>query len=358
MSKLIIALRRKYRTPQDAIRALGLDSCDLEDDLVVGDSKEGLDTMTAKTIVLTRKAAVTMGALVGFLKPKLAADAKLDWAPLLGGLTAKNFKDKKKALVEGIKTQTKGHLAKDANIEGLVELIDALEGENPAEAGVKDALETDPNTGLPMTRKEEMEREPSHDEGHEELKMFLKGKGMADEDIAKACAMAGGSELAGMDETEEEKKAREAKMTGDTPPDFKGMPKVGGEPMVTKKAMDEAISKATVKAQEEAKLANDAAIKAASEAASKNAKEIRDAENVVRPWVGNLAMAHDSAEAVYRTALGALGVKVEGVHPSALKTILELQPLPGARKVEVAMDAAGASDFAKRNPYASKIQVL
>ena len=103
------------------------------------------------------------------------------------------------------------------------------------------------------------------------------------------------------------------------------------------------------------------ATKAAHDAAVATQRAIREAENAVRPYVGNIAMAHDSAEAVYRTALSTLGVKVDGVHPSALKTILELQPVPGARPKQsapVAMDSAGSTSFAKRFPEAAPIRHL
>ena len=78
--------------------------------------------------------------------------------------------------------------------------------------------------------------------------------------------------------------------------------------------------------------------------------------------VGELAIACDSAEAVYRAALTALGLddRIKDVHASALRTILEMQPLPDSRpkaKPSVAMDAAGAKSFAERFPDASRIKL-
>lgn len=112
------------------------------------------------------------------------------------------------------------------------------------------------------------------------------------------------------------------------------------------------------------KPAMDAAIAAAVEKNNKDwqerAQAIREAEQIVRPYVGDLAMAHDSAEGVYKTALGMMGVKVEGVHPSAFKTILELQPKPGSKQPErqaMAHDVAAASDFAKRFPGVDSIRL-
>lgn len=118
---------------------------------------------------------------------------------------------------------------------------------------------------------------------------------------------------------------------------------------VTKTAMDAAIA-AAVKS----------ATKTATAAAIKTQQDIRDAERAVRPYVGDLAMAHDSADAVYRTALTSLGVDIDGVHPSAFPAILKLQPKPGdappARK-PIAQDAASSKAFEERFPHANRLKV-
>lgn len=118
---------------------------------------------------------------------------------------------------------------------------------------------------------------------------------------------------------------------------------------VTKTAMDAAIA-AAVKS----------ATKSATVAAIKTQQDIREAERAVRPYVGDLAMAHDSADAVYRTALTSLGVEVDGVHPSAFPAILKLQPKPGdtppARK-PIAQDAAASKAFEERFPHANRLKV-
>jgi hypothetical protein len=118
--------------------------------------------------------------------------------------------------------------------------------------------------------------------------------------------------------------------------------------MVDKPAMDAAIAKAVADTTAQV---------------TKNQREIRDAERKVRPYVGELAIACDSAESVYRAALTALGLgdKIKEVHASALRTILEIQPLPDSRpkaKPSVAMDAAGAKSFAERFPEANRIRLI
>lgn len=54
------------------------------------------------------------------------------------------------------------------------------------------------------------------------------------------------------------------------------------------------------------------------------AKALRQAEDAVRPLVGQL-VAMDSADEVYATALKQLGVNIEGVHPSAYPALVEAE---------------------------------
>ncbi|WP_050596288.1 DUF2213 domain-containing protein [Mesorhizobium sp. WSM1293] len=119
---------------------------------------------------------------------------------------------------------------------------------------------------------------------------------------------------------------------------------------VDKKAMDSAIAAAVTQAKTEVRAEM-----------LKTAADIRTAEEAVRPYIGKLAMAHDSADAVYRTALTSLGVDIAGVHASALPAILKAQPLPGSHQMQkpagVAMDAAGVSSFHEMFP-ASKIHIV
>ncbi|OBQ90250.1 hypothetical protein A9K66_15350 [Mesorhizobium sp. AA23] len=113
---------------------------------------------------------------------------------------------------------------------------------------------------------------------------------------------------------------------------------------VDKKAMDAAIAAAVAQAKTEVRAEM-----------LKSAAEVRAAEEAVRPYIGKLAMAHDSADAVYRTALTSLGVNIDGVHPSALPAILKAQPLPSVgapKKPVVALDAAGVNSFYELFPAA------
>ena len=147
MTPLSEALRKRFKTPQEALVALGLDEKLLKDgragdDVVVCDSKENVMTKT----VLTRKAALVHGALHGYLMPLLAADAQIDVAPMLKGINAKNYKAKKPALAISIQKLTDGKLAQDADLDGMHRFLDSLDdmaGEAEAEAApVEDDLLT------------------------------------------------------------------------------------------------------------------------------------------------------------------------------------------------------------------------
>jgi 8-oxo-dGTP pyrophosphatase MutT (NUDIX family) len=108
------------------------------------------------------------------------------------------------------------------------------------------------------------------------------------------------------------------------------------------------------------KQAMDAAIAEALEQDRLRQKAVREAERAVRPYVGDLAMALDSAEEVYQAAFKTLGVDVEGIHPSAYPAILKMQPIPGrsqAPKVELAQDSASVQSFNERFPGASSIRI-
>ena len=107
------------------------------------------------------------------------------------------------------------------------------------------------------------------------------------------------------------------------------------------------------------KPAMDAAIAAAQAAERRNSREIRDAEKAVRPVVGELAIACDSAAKVYQTALKMRGVKdAEKVNDlTALKAMFGLLPVPGKREPSprIAADAARAKGYSERFPEAARV---
>jgi len=89
-----------------------------------------------------------------------------------------------------------------------------------------------------------------------------------------------------------------------------------------------------------------AAVKAAVEATEKRGREAAKAREDVRPLVGVVSMAMDSAPEIYRFALKHAGVKTDGVHESALGTLVEMavrqKKQSAAALPHVAMDAQHA----------------
>lgn len=280
-------------------------------DCLVGDSQlEESSDMKSKP--LSRRATLAKGALLGSVKPKLAADSQLDLNKLLEGVTAANWLNKKPGIVAAIKPK----LAKDADIADVVKLLDGLDGEPDSddEKEILDAVDADPA---------------------EELLALLRGK-LTDEDLESF----GGKlrEKLSPKTAEDEPAAIGAGAESDKPTDATpaNVEALGGEKVsVSKTAMDAAIK---------------AAAASAEQSAVKRMRDIAEAEEAVRPYVGKL-VAQDSAEAVYSAALKALGVDITDVHPSAYRHVLQAQPKPGEqRRVKVAQDAAPGADFNARFP--------
>lgn len=290
-------------------------------DVMVGDSS--IQPHGAKPVSkLSKKAVMAKGALLAVLKPKLAADAALDLDTILSGVKRKNWLTKKPGIVAAIKPL----LAKDADLADVVELLDKLDGENPDNDNVAED-DIDPKC--------------------EEILAMLRGK-ISDEDLdqIKAKLMAPAAAPQATDD------APEPPAAADEPPQTPGAanadPKNGknNEPVpISKAAMDKAI-----------KLAADAARREAEERTISRLRGIAEAEETVRPYVGKLAIAMDSAEGVYKAALEILKVDVKDVHPSAYRAVLMAQPKPGdAQKPRIAQDSSPSSEFLDAFPDASRI---
>jgi len=294
-------------------------------DVVVGDSAIKENPEMAAKPLLTRKAALVQGALTVFLKPKLAADTKIDLTPLLAKVTGKNYADSRAGIADGVTKLTKGKLAKDADLEDMIELLDALESTELGE-------DLDPNAGVPMgKRAKDEEMDP-----RKRVNEFLKDKLSADD--MKACdALWDKDDQEAMDEDddEEEKKKKKAKEEADKD-------EAKDKSAKDRKAMDAAVTKAVAEARQVE-------------------RDIRKAEEEVRPYIGKIAVAMDSAAEVYKTALVAMHVDLVDVPHEAgtYRAILKAQPLPGsgARQVTIATDAAAASGFFSRFPEAKDHQV-
>jgi len=309
-------------------------------DVVVGDSKEELNNMK-----VSQKAMMARGAIAAFLIPRLAADAKMpSLTSILLGVNAKNFSERKSGITAAIDKAVKGVLAKDASTEGLVALLNGLE-----KAPVTD--EGDPLDDV------ELAAPPSDKDADGNPEVELKDPGV--EALQPPSPMDAVKEfLAGKLSPEDMAEVEKLCASGatDEPPEFEGMPKPGGEMVgdadpekkdeemkFDKPAMDAAIAKAQ---------------RDAIAQANKTQRDIRDAERAVRPYIGEVTKAFDSASDVYKSTLEALKVDVTGVDASAYPAMLRLIPVPGVKvapTMDLAQDSAIAADFEKRYPNAARI---
>lgn len=273
--------------------------------VVVGDSAiptpEEKAAMANKVAALSRSALFASGALRVYLKPKLATDAKLDVLPMFAGITAKTWKaDKAKIKLALDKALPKGSplLAKDADIADVVDMLDQLDEmvDQVDDATVTPAV--DPAVVVDADPDAETE-----DEKKERLAKRAAAKAKADADA-----------------------------TGGT---------------ISKPAMDAAIATAVAKVAADTELATVTRMRA-----------IQEAERTVRPWIGELAIAQDSADKVYKFALDTLGVETKDVHPSAYRAVLIVQPKPGdpTPRTRVALDSVSEeASFRAKYPTASKL---
>jgi hypothetical protein len=313
-------------------------------DVVVGDGiTEELARMSKS--LLSRTATLVQGALLVSLPPMLAQDAKLDdLTKVLQGVTAKNFKEKKASILEVLKPR----LAKDAKMEDLATLLDHFGGGEEGEK--KEGEDDDP----PMDPGDKPgEKVPGLDDGmSEKIATFLRDK-LSPEDLA-ACLEMMRADGAGA-KAEDDLGESATSETGET--GGAGSGSISNNFPAGDKDNEENMSKKDVEA------AMDAAIKKAKAEAAQNQREIREAEKAVRPYVGELAVACDSAEQVYREALTALGVEHAAVKDAAaLPILLKAQQVPGARKPAIepviAADEAAVASYDKMFPKAARVASL
>jgi hypothetical protein len=339
VGKLGDELRKKYKTPREALRALGLDEQLLDISRLAYD---GANPMKA-----TRFGAVALSITAAHVAPLLAMDQKATLpVDLFKGLTSKNFKTGREKLLAGVRLALDGKLRKglalDGSMQNFAKAIDAF-NENMSGAGVDEEapkpeeMENAATVGpLDVTEPHKEPGEKGFDA--EPFKNFLREKGMGEDDIMKACDMMPKSDITGdAEETPEEKAAREKKEKDDkTAADAAAAEK--DKNMVTPGAMDAALKAQANEFQKELTKVRD------------NERGVRAAIAEVHPWVGELpaTMAFDTAADVHRHALVMRGVEgAKTLHADALLPILKTLPKNGARAPEnngggehIAMDSS------------------
>lgn len=127
-----------------------------------------------------------------------------------------------------------------------------------------------------------------------------------------------------------------------------------------KKTADDEDDEDDEKDDKVSKTAMDAAIRLAKDSAAKQAaknfREVREAEQAVRPLIGDV-VAMDSAADVYRTALEQSGIDVKGIHHSAFPAMVQMAISQKQNsRPAIAQDSASISDFEKDFPTAGKLK--
>lgn len=302
-----------------------------------------------KTISKTNLLVST--AVAAFIGPRLAADKKLDVVPYFKGLTAKTYKKDIKAMVTKLVTDALPLMTPEAKpgMEGgkgpddVIHMLAShiIGGAEPgAEAMKTDEIPMGPPVGAPGEGEE-----PGADGGNEGVLKFLADCGMDEATIAKVKEMLGGGGEAAPPEGADGNAAN-GPTNGSGGGDEE---EEDDEPMpIDKKTMDAALKKTAADTEKRIREAMTAAA---------------EAREFVRPYVGAVAMAHDSAVKVYQAAAGTL--KIDGAEkvtdPHALRMLIQTKPRLDAAPVARANDALPALEadvedsLRKRYPGAAAI---
>ena len=347
------------------------------------------------TMRISRRALTAQGVLAGWLAPKLAADAKMpDLRAILAGATAANWQAAKPKIEARLAAALAGGLAMDAAPAEARKLLDNLDGEGKDQTE-PDEMEVVDKRGRDRAKDDNLSGHEGTEETNEDRRARdarrakdkvardKAAKGWAtDEEPETEAEMRARHEREARDnelgssnkkvedggrdadpETEAEMKARQAREAKDAKRARDARAKDRPPARDAETEEERAAREKREREAEDARRASDrhatdAAITSAIAAERQRGIDIREAERAVRPWIGELALAQDSAEAVYRLALGTIGVDTKGVHPSALRHILEAQPKPGTTsgRPRLAQDAATGDAFAKRFPNLAAVR--
>ena len=228
-----------------------------------------------------------------------------------------------KGAASALFTALKPKLAQDATLQDFHTLIDSLtqEEKSPAEDDKGD-------TDVDQIEKDKPPANPETDKD-----AALDGEGLSEEEEAQYQALA---------------KRRKPDAAKDEDPEIQ--PEGAADEEDPKDKKDEKVSKPAM----------DAALAAQEKSIVKRMQDAMEAREFVRPHVGNLPFALDSAEAVLRAAAVQLDVpEAKTVHESALRSLITLKvSAKPAREPRIAQDAAGAKSYADQFPGAAAIRQI
>ena len=377
MGKLKDELRKKYRTPREALKALGLDEGLLDVQRLAFDGAKQMKPTVIESLAVRFTARA--------VNPLLAMDKKVEYGPIFKGLTTKNLKTRKPTIMDGLKKALKGNtIAKDASIEHVAEMLDHLEhvaepksldeSVSPEQhKAMEAAAHGSSNLGIPKTVGKEFSEADKGKNFDAMIRDWAMSKGMSEDDIEALKKMhedampenaldekEDGEEAEdheAEDDAEETEEAEDAEESdGEHAKDAKDTKhgKDSKHAKDRKGAMDSGKKRAIT--QDEL----DKALKAQATSLRKNAQEAAEARTFVRSYVGEVSMALDSAEQIHRAAAEAMGIEDAGtVHASALKTLIKtcgrVSSAASEEAGDLAYDGAAAKSFEERFPGAKRI---
>lgn len=369
MTPLGKALREKYRTPEKAMEALGLDAALLKTEHQMSKAKP------------TRLAAGLLLRTASAVNPLLAMDAKIDYMPIFKDLNTKNFSADD--VMKRLRTAVKGKLiAKDEEMGHVGSMLKKVEEAAPAEASLDESVSPEQhkameaaahgqsNLNIPKKVGQEFadaDKGKAFDEPAAKAAEFLRGKGLGEDDIKTACDMLfekkvdppppdltpgekTGATAQDEDDDEEEKKRKEKEAEDRRRADDK---RADDRRADDRRADDRrADDRRADDKRADDSMGKDEINEAIRLAVDENTKKVREAERAIRgaivqvkPYIGEIAptLAFDSATEVFRHAAKRLGIKnAATMHPDALLPVIEAQPRLGERpqSPRIAQDAS------------------
>ena len=318
-----------------------------------------------KPRTISPQGQVVRGALLAYLKPRLASDAAIrpgEIATIVKKVAPGRYATQVDGLVGVVADTFKTRLAEDNGIDlrELNELLTSLEGEfaNDEKGERMKSEKAEDGTGMPET--EVTDKKPkvcekcgkAHDEAEDCIAKDSPVSSEEDEPDEEDDDEEGeeGEKKAKDDSEAFDKFAKKHKLSKDAHAELKALtgPKkapIKGDAMPETKAVTQT--------------AMDAALESQRKSVISEMSERFQAAKDVAPIVGEVdALAADSAASIYKMALDAKKVNLTDAPASAYKAIFKALPatIEVAPTVHVGADAASVQDFTTRYPHASNIK--
>jgi hypothetical protein len=357
VSKLGVALRKKYKTPREAIKALGLDESLLDVPRLAFDGAKDMKPTRLEFLVTTRAASAINPLL-------MAMDSKgkpvtVDYGAMFKGLTTKNLKARKSVIMDALKKALKGKtIAKDASMEHVAHMLDQLEHVSEPKSldesvsgeqhkAMEAAAHGQSNIGIPANVGEEFSRADAGKSFDKMVRDWMAAKdwtgGMSDDDVEALKKMhEDAMPENALDESEEKKEAEDEEETDKKAEDETAEEAEDEEEAdkdkaaKDKSAKDKAAKDAKDKAAKDKAGAMDTKIKPITQDQVNKAVEVgvaaerkrnqatMAAREFVKPFIGDVSMALDSEETILRAAAKALNIEdADTIHVSALKPLIK-----------------------------------